>query len=129
MSVRQPTLDRTNKHLRLSLLSAFGLALALVCGSTLADVKSLPRSEWPTTVAAAVPLIIGALSRAQRSVVLGTSRDSLFTLQGEWGEDIETLLGLKAGNAALIAAACGEDCSAEQATLVLMEAAWDALKK
>jgi len=110
-------------------LSGLGLVLALACASTLADVKPLPCSEWPTTVVAAVPLIIAALTPAQRSVVLATSRDSLLTLQGEWGEDIETLLGLNAGNAALVAAACGHDCSADQATLLLMQAAWDALKK
>jgi hypothetical protein len=109
--------------------SILGLALALVCASTLADVKPLSRSQWPTTVAAAVPLIVAALTPAQRSIVLATSRDSLSTLQGEWGEDIETMLGLNAGNATLVVAVCGRDCSVDQATLLLMQAAWDALKK
>lgn len=104
------------------------LVFALACPPSMADVKPLPRSEWPSTVAAAVPLIIATLTPSQRSIVAGTSRDSLFLLQSEWGEDIEVLLGLGAGNAELVLAACGRPCKVEQATLVLMEAAWRSLQ-
>ena len=110
-------------------LSALALALAFANEAAFADVKPLLRSQWPSTVAAAVPLIVATLTPAQRSIVMGTSRENLFLLQGEWGEDIAVLLGLNAGNTALVAAACGPDCKIEQSTLLLMEAAWEALQK
>jgi hypothetical protein len=50
-------------------------------------------------------------------------------LQAEWGEDIEQLLGLDKGNTALVEATCGHPCPVEQATLLLMEATWAALKQ
>ena len=104
-------------------------ALAIVSGTAFAGVKPLPSSQWPSTAAAAVPLIIAALTPVQRSIVMGTSKENLFMLQAEWGDDIETLLGLNAGNTAMVAAACNETCRVDKATLLLMEAAWEALSK
>ncbi len=112
-------------------MKQLGLALVLLllgAGAT-ADVKPLLQSEWPRTVAQAVPHILGTMRPLQRSIVSDTSKDSLFLLQAEWGEDIEQLLGLSKGNTALIEAACGQPCSVEQATLKLMEATWEALKQ
>jgi hypothetical protein len=104
---------------------------SLVCAPAEADVTPLPRAEWPTTVSAAVPFILKTLTPTQRALVAGTERDSLFLflLLGEWGEDIETLLGLDAGNAELMAAACRARCKTEEATLELMFAAWEALRR
>lgn len=104
-------------------------ALAVVSATALAEVKPLPSSQWPRTAVAAVPLIIAALTPVQRSIIMGTSKENLFMLRGEWGEDIETLLGLNAGNTTLVAAACVQTCSVDKATLLLMEAAWEALTK
>jgi hypothetical protein len=94
----------------------------------MAEVKPLPQSQWPRTVAEAVPHIIATLTVSQRSIVRGTSKDSLQQLRAEWGEDIERLLGLNNGNAALVLAACERVCRADEAALVLMEAAWLALQ-
>jgi hypothetical protein len=58
-----------------------------------------------------------------------TSKESLHLLKSEWGEDIGQLLGLNSGNTALIEATCGRPCSVDQATLMLMEAAWAALQQ
>lgn len=107
----------------------FILTSLLAASAALADVVPLPRAEWPSTVAAAVPHIVAALHSAQKSIVRGTSKENLFMLQGEWGEDVERLLGLNSGNVALVVAACGKPCPVDQATLLLMEAAWDALEK
>ena len=101
----------------------------LACAHAVADVKPLPREEWPSTVSAAVPLILKTMTPTQRSVVVGTERDSLFLLLGEWGEDIETLLGLNAGNTELVKAACRARCKTEEATLELMFASWEALRR
>lgn len=105
------------------------LVFVLFHAGVLADVKPLPQSEWPRTVATAVPHILGAMRPLQKSIVSDTSKDSLFLLQAEWGEDIEQLLGLDKGNTALVEATCGHPCPVEQATLLLMEATWAALKQ
>ena len=105
------------------------LAVMIQFGAAQADVKPLPPSQWPGSVAEAVPHILATMRPTQRSIVSDTSKDSLFLLQSEWGEDIEQLLGLNKGNSALVSAACGHPCSIEQATLILMEATWAALKQ
>ncbi len=103
------------------------LALLLLSTAVLAEVKPLPHSSWPHTVAEAVPHILGTLTPTQRQIIQATSKDSLFLFMGEWGEDIEQLVGLNNGNAVLTQASCGHPCTVEQATLKLMEATWDAL--
>ena len=119
-----PTVARTGR------VPSRGLMLALLAATmpALAEVAPLPRDQWPGTVAAAVPLIVRTLTPSQRSIVVGTSRDTLPMLQPEWGEDIETLLGLNAGNQPLVRDACQRPCAVDEATLRLMEAAWDALR-
>ena len=101
---------------------ALALALVLQSAGAFADTKPLPPSQWPRTVAEAVPHILASMTPTQRSIVGATSKDSLFLLLGEWGDDIEKLLGLTIGNKALVEDACGRACSVEQATLLLMEA-------
>lgn len=112
-------------------MKTYGLALALLLLATcsIADVKPLPKSSWPNTVAEAVPHILGSLTITQRSIIGGTNKDNLFLFLGDWGEDIQVLLGLNSGNMALAQISCGHPCKAEQATLKLMEAAWDALQR
>jgi hypothetical protein len=104
-------------------------ALLVFCTVAIADVKPLPRAQWPGNLAEAVPLIIATLNPTQRSIIGGTSKDSLRLHLGEWGEDIEKLLGLDNGNTVLVAAVCGRPCRADEATLALMEATWEALQK
>jgi hypothetical protein len=104
------------------------LFLLLLGAGARADVKPLPQSQWPRTVAEAVPPILASLTPTQQSIVSNTSKENLFWLQGEWGDDIGQLLGLNSGNMALREAACGHACPVEQATLKLMEASWEALR-
>jgi hypothetical protein len=103
-----------------------GLALALVwlCAGAVAQSQKLA----VTTVDAAVQQIIARLGAHQRSIVLGTPKDNLFMLQGEWGDDIEELLDLDGSNEALRTAVCAGPCKSERATLLLMEKAWELLR-
>ena len=108
-------------------LHCLALFLLLFSAEGFADVKPLPQSQWPRTVAEAVPHIVAAMTPTTRSVVSRTSKDSLFLFMGEWGDDIEQLVGLDKGNKALIENACGQPCPVKQVTLLLMEAAWATL--
>lgn len=109
--------------------SLLALTFMIQFAAAHADVAPLPKAKWPVTVAEAVPRIIATMQPMQKSIVSDTKKDSLFLLQSEWGEDIEHLLGLDKGNTALVEAACGHPCKVEQATLILMEATWAALKQ
>jgi len=105
------------------------LGLIFFSATALADVKPLPTSQWPTTVADAVPPVIAILTPTTRSIIRGTPKENLVLLQDQLGEDIRVLLGLKKGNVQLVNAACGGPCTAEDATLRLMEALLEALNK
>jgi hypothetical protein len=107
----------------------YTLALLLFSAAALADVKPMQPSDWPKTVAEAVPHIIATLTPTTRSIIRGTSKENLMLFQGELGEDIRQLLGLSKGNAPLLIAACGGPCATEEATLRLMEAVLEALQK
>jgi hypothetical protein len=91
----------------------------------------------PPTGAATDPLATAAvvasakLTPSQRSIVRGLPKDSLVTLLGEWGEDIQKQFSLDArdGGAQNAARLCKRPCTADEATLLVMEAAWERLRK
>ena len=105
---------------------AITLALSLAISAHSADSTSQPATE---TLEAAVSAVLARLSPSQKSIVKGTAKDSLFLLLGEWGDDIEERLRLKNKGSTLAAAVCKRACSAEDATLIIMKAAWDELQK
>jgi len=109
-------------------LIALGLTSLLQLPIAMADVKPLPPSQWPNTADAAVPLVLAVMSPTQKFIISDTPKENLFLFQGEWGDDIEHLLGLNDGNTALVTAACGKPCSVDQATLSLMEKVWETLR-
>jgi hypothetical protein len=105
------------------------LGLIFFSAAAFADVKPLPASQWPTTVDDAMPPIIAMLTPTTRFIIRGTPKENLRLFQDQLGEDIRVLLGLKKGNLPLVNAACGGPCTAEDATLRLMEALLEALDK
>jgi hypothetical protein len=104
---------------------AIPLALSLVISAHAADSTSAPA---PETLETAVLAVLARLSPSQKSIVKGTAKDSLFLLLGEWGDDIEERLLLKNKNNKLAATVCKRVCSAEEAKLIIMNAAWDELQ-
>ncbi len=109
--------------------SCLALALWLAAAEVAVAADASDPSRWPATVSQAVAMVVARLTPSQQSIVRGTSKDNLFMLEGEWGEDIKARLGLEQGNRALLLAACDKPCNAEQATKVLIEAAWEALRR
>jgi len=89
----------------------------------------LPRAQWPATVRQAVPLIIERLTPTQKALVIGTPKENLFMLQGEWGDDIESHLGLTRGNKRLLQNTCKRACTVDEATMLLMIATWEVLQR
>jgi hypothetical protein len=107
---------------------AITLAIAVNTMST-AQAADSTSASTPETLESAVSAVLARLSPSQKSIVKGTSKDSLFLLLGEWGDDIEERLNLKNKSNKLAATVCKKACSAEEATLVIMKAAWDELQK
>jgi hypothetical protein len=107
-------------------LAATVSALCAVNTVHAADSASAPP---PETLEAAVSAVIARMNSSQKSIVKGTAKDSLFLLLGEWGDDIEERLLLKNKNNKLATTVCKKTCSSEEATLIIMKAAWDELQK
>lgn len=70
-----------------------------------------------------------SLSPTQRGIVMDMGEDDVFTLLGEWGDDVIQDFRLAQDNAALRQAACGRECPAHEAALALMRATWRALHR
>lgn len=111
------------------LVSALALILGPAAGARAQLPPPLPPAQWPVTVQQAVPLIIQRLTVTQKALVIGTPRENLFLLQGEWGDDIESHLGLNHGNTRLLHNACQRACTVDEATMLLMIATWEALQR
>jgi hypothetical protein len=108
----------------LAIVAAIAVSAAMTARA--ADSTSAPA---PETLEAAVSAVLARLSPSQKSIVKGTAKDSLFLLLGEWGDDIEERLLLKNKNSTLAATVCKRTCSPEEASLLIMKAAWDELQK
>ena len=86
-------------------------------------------SAWPDTLDGAVSVVVGKLNQNQKSIIRSAAKDNLLVSLAEWAEDIQAVLGLHSGNSKLIAAVCQRACTPDQATILIMEAAWEALQR
>ena len=85
-------------------------------------------NAWPDTLDGAVSVVVGKLNPNQKSIIRSAAKDNLLVSLAEWAEDIQAVLGLQSGNSKLIAAVCQRACTPNQATTLIMEAAWEALQ-
>jgi hypothetical protein len=115
---------KTSPTQLLAITSAVTMSLAI--SARAADSTS---SAAPETLETAVSAVLARMSPSQKSIVKGTAKDSIFLLLGEWGDDIEERLNLKSKSNKLAAKVCKKACSAQEATLIIMNAAWDELQK
>ena len=90
----------------------------------------LPPEKWPTTVKATVKDIISRMSESDKETVRKTNREDLIQFHFFWGMGIRNQYGLLRGNEELLRHACGDDLfgDADEASLRIMEAVWDALQ-
>ncbi|MDR3177029.1 MAG: hypothetical protein LBU06_10935 [Desulfovibrio sp.] len=95
---------------------------------TNAESKLLEPGNWPVTVEAAVADIITSLSPENKEVIRGTKREDLIMFHFSWGMWIRNYYGLWRGNAELIKSACGGNCHPDDASMVIIEKAWETLQ-
>lgn len=108
----------------------------VTAAAAVASAVSLAQPASPTNaphdaLLAAAAAVSAKLTPAQRSIVRGLPKDSLTTLMGEWGEDIQKQFSLTARDASGEAAArlCQRRCTTDEATLLVMETVWESLRK
>jgi hypothetical protein len=120
--------------MKILLTRFFALVHAIVIATTASFAISTRAADSasrlaPETLETAVTAVLARMSPSQKSIVKGTAKDSLFLLLSEWGDDIEERLLLKNKNNTLAATVCKRACSSEEATLIIMKAAWEELQK
>ena len=112
------------------------IALALLlsianCGISHAQDKGerpLGPENWPTTVQATVADLLSALPEEDKDAIRNTKKDDLIQYHHGWGTGIRNHYGLWRGNQALIKDACGKPCHPDDASMVIIEAVWQALQ-
>lgn len=85
--------------------------------------------KWPTSVAETVKDIVRRLPEADKEAVRATKKEDLIKFHHGWGTDIRNRYGLWRGNDKLILSACGKSCHPDDASVVIIEAVWSALRK
>jgi hypothetical protein len=125
---------RTHSKKRLvSFAKSLTKAVAFSAWTTFAfaaqDQKSLPPSIWPTTVDAAVQDIISNMPDDVKMLIRISRRDRLIELHFGLMTDIRGRYGIGSGNDKLMLSACGHPCRPEDASIRIIEAVWDALRK
>jgi len=102
-----------------------------ICGISHAqDKEELPLGpeNWPTTVKATVVDLISALPEEDKDAIRNTKKDDLIQYHHGWGTGIRNHYGLWRGNQELIKDACGKPCHPDDASMVIIEAVWQALQ-
>lgn len=93
------------------------------------DAPELGPDTWPTTVQAAVEDIVGALSEDDKATLRKTEKEDLIRFHHGWGTGIRNDYGLWRGNRQLLESACGKPCHPDDASMVIIEAVWSALRR
>jgi hypothetical protein len=94
-----------------------------------ADDDLLGPDKWPTSVAETVTDIVQRLPEKDKEFVRGTKKEDLIKFHHGWGTGIRNYYGLWRGNDKLIVSACGAPCHPDDASMVIIEAVWTALRK
>ena len=118
------------RHMSPSTLFACLLfSAALVLSSSQAQQAKLESETADSPFERAVARTLASMKPHQKALVRGTAKDSLSLLLPEWGSDIQELLGLNPTNTRLAAELCSMACTVEEATLRVMDAAQDVLRR
>lgn len=83
-------------------------------------------NEFPTTVDAAVRLLLGLVEESEQARIAAMDSDDIYTLHFGLGTWIRNHMGFYAGNAQLLKAT-GE-VEPDDASMVIMRAFWDRLR-
>lgn len=104
-----------------------GLAAALLGGLPLAGHAQA--AVWPQTVDEAVSDVLRQMPAAEQQRLRAMSEEDLILLHFQLGMGIRNQYGLRQGNGALLASACGDRaCHPDEASMRILEAVWRRLQ-
>ena len=87
-----------------------------------------PQAAWLTSSDAVVDDILAHLNETSRAIIRAKSRHELDLANVTWGAYIRDHYGMTKGNDALLQDTCGKPCHPDNASIILMERAWEALQ-
>lgn len=87
-----------------------------------------PQPAWLTSSDAVVDDILAHLNESARAIIRAKSRAELDMANASWGAYIREHYGMTRGNDALLQDTCGKPCHPDNASIILMERAWEALQ-
>ncbi len=105
------------------------LLLVIASAAASADIKTLERNQWPTSVNAAVVDLLAGLSDEDKASLREMRKEDLIRLHHGWGTGIRNQYGLWRGNRSLIESACGKPCHPDEASMIIIEAVWAAVQR
>ena len=85
--------------------------------------------KWPTSVTETVRDIVQRMAEKDKEIVRTTKKEDLIKFHHGWGTGIRNHYGLWRGNDKLTLSACGKPCHPDEASMVIIEAVWQALQK
>lgn len=95
----------------------------------LAENVGLGPDAWPVTIESAVKDLLSTMSDENKQLVKDTTKENLIRFHFGWGRSIRNHYGMWRGNDELIKAACGKPCHPDDASMVIIEAVWKALRR
>jgi hypothetical protein len=97
--------------------------------ASLAPAQPPAPDALPTTIEGVVRDIISRLTAEERARIKTTSKQDLILFHHGWGTNIRNRYGLWQSNSKLVHAACGKPCHPDDASMIIIEAVWQALQK
>ena len=105
------------------------IALVIFALSLATGARALDSRNWPTTVEETVRDLVPRLSLANKLRIKWTAREDIISLHFALGLEIRNRYGLWRGNDKLILSACGGPCHPDDASMKIIEAMWQELRK
>jgi uncharacterized protein DUF6794 len=112
-----------------AVLSRITAAFMLLPSLAWAADDLLGPETWPTSVAETVRDIVRRMPEKDKELIRTTKKKDLIRFHHGWGTGIRNYYGLRRGNEKLMLSACGRPCDADEASMVIIEAVWQALQK
>ena len=97
--------------------------------ASLPPAQAIVFEVLPTTVEGVVHDIITRLPAEDRALIKSTRKQDLIKFHLGWGTHIRNRYGLWQSNSKLVEEACGGPCHPDDASMLIIQAVWQALQK
>lgn len=117
------------RWIAVAMIIACGYFLLCVHVAAAPQESPLGLDQWPATVEDTVHDIVSRMPAEDKERVKDTKKEDLILFHHGWGTGIRNHYGLWSGNERLILSACGRPCHPDDASMRIIEAVWQELRK